>query len=64
MITNIWLKSQPKKKISYPDCYPSIFVLKDIKKVFITKINDKNETISTEADYLLESVSRVEFRPA
>jgi hypothetical protein len=56
MITNIWLKSQPNKKISYPDCYPSFFIRAGFVEIWNPE-EDKN------AEYLLEQVSRIEFRP-
>jgi hypothetical protein len=56
MITNIWLKSQPEKKHSYPNCYPVFYLAS--KSVHIK--DDKSITQST---YLIESINRIEFRP-
>lgn len=62
MITNIWLKSQPNKKISYPDCYPyfSLF-MPDIKEIKI--VNKDNTSGNGYATYHMDGLSRVEFRP-
>lgn len=57
MITNIWLKSQPNKRISYPDCYPVI--TNDGLKI----INGKSITKFEESEYFLPRITRVEFRP-
>jgi len=56
MITNIWLKSQPKKKHSYPNCYPYVIIAS--KSVHI-----KDDKAVTQSTYMIESVSRIEFRP-
>lgn len=56
MITHIWLKSQPNKKISYPDCSPDI-----IWRQNIVYIADKQDNIL--GNYILQTVARVEFRP-
>jgi hypothetical protein len=55
MITHIWLKSQPNKKLSYPDCLPII------KSDVIWISNPKD--IRLQANFLIDSISRVEFRP-
>jgi hypothetical protein len=59
MITNIWLKSQPKKKLSYPDCLPKIYTGAGYNRVIV--INPAS--IKNEAAYDLNTVSRIEFRP-
>ena len=56
MITNIWLKSQPNKKHSYPDCWPSFSWAS--KSVHI-----KNANADTQSIYVIESISRIEFKP-
>ena len=59
MITNIWLKSQPNKKISYPDCYIWMHI-----KTFEPWIDILNkDNTKTLAFYKSDVVSRVEFRP-
>ena len=58
MITHIWLKSQPKKKISYPDCY---VIFNDSYNV-LQGIFIKNNK-GTQASYSIELISRIEFRP-
>lgn len=56
MITNIWLKSQPNKKISYPDCLPIVY--KHGTEIHIRDIEGADIAV-----YVGISVSRVEFRP-
>ena len=56
MITHIGLKSQPKKKLSYPDCYP---FFSSEKTLYIWDIKKKDEI----AQYSIEVISRLEFRP-
>lgn len=61
MITNIWLKSQPNKKISYPDCYPSLNVGPwngTVLGVFIKEPKGENQ-----GSYSIEIIARIEFRP-
>lgn len=58
MITNIWLKSQPNKKISYPDCYPDFLMKLETKQIVILAARDM-----IDAYYDLTKISRVEFRP-
>lgn len=61
MITNIWLKSQPNKKISYPDCYPELFLPRPnvhMDRVILTDVKD-----NTHGEYKLDSITRIEFRP-
>ena len=58
MITNIWLKIQPNKKLSYPDCYPNILI-NDLPDCCI--INAKTKKF--EATYTVNKIARVEFRP-
>lgn len=58
MITNIWLKSQPKKKLSYPNTFP-IF----IKTMRTWHIREDIEAENSVAAFTIESVSRIEFRP-
>lgn len=58
MITNIWLKSQPNKKISFPDCWPQMNYNGVIQGIFI---KDNEGTI--EGSYSVEIIARVEFRP-
>lgn len=55
MITNIWLKSQPTKKISYPDCFPMY------QGISFDIINYNNRKI--EAYLTIASIKRIEFRP-
>lgn len=61
MITNIWLKSQPNKKISYPDCYPYLFA--SVKSFGIYKGPIDVTAGRREAEYLITNISRIEFRP-
>jgi hypothetical protein len=56
MITNIWLKSQPNKKISYPECLPIVY--KNGVEIHIRDNNGANVAI-----HLGIAVARVEFRP-
>lgn len=56
MITNIWLKSQPNKKISYPECLPIVY--KEGKTIIV-----RDNTGADVASYLGNTISRVEFRP-
>ena len=58
MITNIWLKSQPKKKIAYPDCYPFI----NARNGIILGIFIANKE-GTQGSYSIEIISRLEFKP-
>lgn len=58
MITNIWLKSQPNKKIPYPDCFPVIH--NGSKSVHI---HDSTNTASKVCIYSYDAISRMEFRP-
>jgi len=58
MITNIWLKSQPNKKIAYPDCWPKMNWNGVIQGVFINDIEGM-----TQGSYSIEIISRIEFRP-
>lgn len=63
MITNIWLKSQPNKKIAYPDCFPNIYPSGAFVNI---QIRDKYDvTCSNEliAEYNAEALVRIEFRP-
>lgn len=55
MITNIWLKSQPKKKISYPNCYP---LITETGILFLNIEKDRRP----DAEYSFSSISRIEFR--
>jgi len=63
MKTNIWLKSQPNKKIQYPDCYPCMF--EDINGVLDTiEIHIFNTTKRmNDAMFNIKAIARVEFRP-
>jgi len=62
MITNVWLKSQPGKKIRYPDCFPEINYR--ILSYTVLGFFIKNAvTKSQEASYSIELISRIEFRP-
>jgi len=55
MITKVYLKSQSKKSIDYPDCYPILSFY---------HIVVRNDNIGkNEASYLLKQISRIEFRP-
>jgi len=56
MITNVWLKSQLGKKIPYPDCWPSM--LHSLRDIVIY-----NKEHKAEANYSMELISRIEFRP-
>jgi len=61
MITNVYLKSESKKVIPYPDCYPVITVLIDnYREINIcpNKLSD-----SKVATYMYDSISRIEFKP-
>jgi hypothetical protein len=62
MITNIYLKSQPKKKISYPDCY-FLFGIRGTENDPVTKVQILRLDWSIVAEYSTESISRIEFRP-
>lgn len=57
MITNIWLKSQPNKKHSYPNCFPVVFIAS--KSVHIKDA----ESTDTQTMYTMDSIARMEFRP-
>lgn len=56
MITNLWLKSQPNKKHSYPNCYMIFYWAS--KSVHI-----KDDKAVTQSIYIIESISRIEFKP-
>ncbi len=56
MITHIWLKSQPKKKISYPEMSPDIIKIQNV----IYLVDDKE---NVQSQYVYTEVSRIEFRP-
>ena len=58
MITYIWLKSQPKKKISYPDCFAEF-----IRSTRTWHIREDKQLEGSIATYTIESISRIEFRP-
>lgn len=59
MKTTIWLKSQSKKKLEYPDCWPKIY--HDGMQNYDLTIKDiEGNNI---ASYTIESISRMEFRP-
>lgn len=62
MITNVWLKSQPNKKISYPNCFINI----EFWNAFVRILNSTNmidNEYAIEATYSLGIISRIEFRP-
>lgn len=59
MKTTVWLKSQPKKKLEYPDCYP----LFNDKYAVLQGIFVKDNTGRNQASYSIELISRIEFRP-
>jgi hypothetical protein len=61
MITNIWLKSQPNKKISYPDCLPKFYFAS--LSIHIFDISSKNNENKPTAIFDWNAISRVEFRP-
>lgn len=57
MKTTIWLKSQPNKKIEYPDCLPTIYNANET--CWMTRIDD-----AILASYEVNSISRIEYRPS
>lgn len=64
MITNVWLKSQPNKKIAYPGCFPLLNQTdlgNQIQRVRLVKDDLYSEQV--EALYLISEISRIEFRP-
>ena len=68
MITNIWLKSQPKKKICYPDCFPvtNFYDTKSTDFVggnYLSNVTIYNSLGYRQSVWLLKKISRVEFRP-
>ena len=58
MKTTIWLRSQPKKKIEYPDCFPHIN-WQLIEAILF--ISDKDYI--PKANHCIKNIARVEFRP-
>jgi hypothetical protein len=60
MITNVWLKSQPGKKIRYPDCIIETPV--SCNNIYIINVTKSIEG-AIEASYLMREISRIEFRP-
>ena len=58
MITNIWLKQQPKKKLSFPDCWSQINHNGVLQGIYI-----KDNEGAIVASYTIEIVARIEFRP-
>jgi hypothetical protein len=64
MITKVWLKSQPNKRIDYPDCFP---LMNEVKRINGAKMIDTVRILNLEcriqASYKSEAVSRIEFRP-
>jgi membrane-bound lytic murein transglycosylase MltF len=63
MITNIYLKSQPKKKISYPDCY-ILFGARGKNEDLIENVMVLKLDWTIEAEYSINLISRIEFRPS
>lgn len=62
MITNIWLKSQPNKKISYPDCFP-VINYRILSFIVLGCYIKNSETQGQDASYSIELIQRIEFRP-
>lgn len=62
MITNIWLKAQPKKKLPFLDCYPLFNVKGPKTREDYLFIKDDKEQIH--ATFLIDQISRLEFRPS
>lgn len=63
MTTNIWLKSQPNKQISYPDCFP-MFARRNLElKPFEVDMVFIGKSGQSPAEYMLIAVERIEFRP-
>jgi len=60
MITKVWLRPQPKKSISYPDCYPSIKLGFEHPG---NKVNILDNDNILQAQYSLDAVVRLEFIP-
>lgn len=58
MITNIWLKSQPNKKISYPNCYPDFSTIQELT----IDIRDFDK-FTREFSVAVKALVRVEYRP-
>lgn len=64
MIVNVWLKSQPNKKVPYPDCYhliePNQEGISDLKTNKVIILDKKDSYVV--AEYAMEAIQRVEFR--
>ena len=60
MITRIYLKENPKERIDYPNCYPILNIVQNSQDWLI--IQDYKTNLSN-AHYILDIISRVEFKP-